>query len=264
MSTTSKEERHPWHEDVQGALAEVGRLIEDVVRREQHRNDLTGLPNERALDRKIDEALDRGNDIWCAFIEVDHFKRINSTYKYAGGNAMLKKIGQVLQFSLDTFFLGQTTAFHAHGDEFYLMGDGPVDPTKIADALDAVRKAIAAITLQVKGIAQPMRTTVTIGWAIPADMQENDATRVGFKQSLEDAVSAGKRQGRNRTLRYSKEMRAEDLLSERGTCEICEAAFTMDVDKAKLSDAPILWCPNCGATQNRPERPSGEPVQLDA
>jgi two-component system cell cycle response regulator len=264
MSTSPKEERNAWDDDVQHALTEVRRLIENVVRREQHRSDLTGLPNDRALDRKIDEALERGVDFWCAFVEVDHFKRLNKGYGLEGGDAMLVKIGQALQFSLDRYFVSPTTAFHAHGDEFYLLGDGPVDSTVVARALEAVRNSIAAITLRFDRVPQPMMATVTIGWATPADLPET--SRKLFKKALEDALSVGKRKGRDQTIRYSKEMSAETLYSDRDTCGKCEAAFTVDVDLAKLAEAPFWWCPNCGTKQKRPELepPSSKPVQLDA
>jgi diguanylate cyclase (GGDEF)-like protein len=255
MSAKSPTERHPWHQDVQDALDEVRKLIEDVVRREQLRNDLTGLPNERALDQKLEQAIESDEDLWCAFIEIDHFKRINDTYGYPAGNTMIIEVANTLRFSSDRFFGGNTIAFHAHGDEFYLVGQETDDPDSIEQGLETVRGNVAAIRVKVAGLDKPMTATVTIGWVLKSSLQDEEVSRQRVRASVEDAVAYGKRKGRNCTLKYDGVMKKGKFYSERGNCKDCEAAFTMDVERSRLRPESILYCPNCGVQQPRPERP---------
>ncbi|MFO7566497.1 MAG: GGDEF domain-containing protein [Enhygromyxa sp.] len=265
MNIKLTEERHPWHDDLQEALAQVGKVMEGVVRREQHRNDLTQLPNELALNHRLEEAFTNDKEIWCAFIEVDHFKRINEIYKYEAGNAALKRVAKALQTAAEDLFGGVSTveAYHTHGDEFYLIGDVRSEaisdqvPTQVMEGLESARTYISKISMPVGGFGAPMKFTVTIGWALKSDLPGEDATRLGFRRCIEDAVGFGKRKGRNCTVRYGPNMRKSDIFSERDTCQKCEAAFTMDVEKGKLASEPIMYCPNCGQTKPRPERPAG-------
>jgi diguanylate cyclase (GGDEF)-like protein len=271
MSTRPPEEIHPWHHDVQEALDKVREVIEDVVRREQHRNDLTNLPNERALDSKLEQAFadEHGKDIWCAFVEIDNFKRLNEVYKYEAGNAMLKKVAEQLKISAESYFggLGLVQAFHAHGDEFYMIGErsNGVTADKIHSKLDAIRNTISSVSVHVGGFDEPMTATVTIGWAFKSDLEDANASRLGFRRCVEDAVGFGKRKGRNRTVQYNADMRKSDIYSERGNCTNpkCEAAFTVDVEKNK-SENQFLWCPNCGTKQDRPKRPVGTLAEAEA
>jgi diguanylate cyclase (GGDEF)-like protein len=262
MTPMSSKESHRWEQDVQQALDKVRGLIEDVVRAEQHRNDLTGLPNERSLDRELHQEFAGGNEFWCAFVEIDHFKRLNEIYKYEACDAMLQAVGKHLQLSAQQCF-GGARAFHAHGDEFYLLG-GEAKAGTIEKGLESVRQHIAAISLPVQGFSEPMSATVTIGWAFRSDLQGTESTAKMFRRIVEDAVAFGKRKGRDQVCRYDSTMKKEDIFSERGNCPQCEAAFTMDVEKSKLEPNPTLWCPNCGATQPRPVRPEGAVAEAEA
>jgi diguanylate cyclase (GGDEF)-like protein len=264
MSAKGPFERHLWHQDVQDALDQVRKLIEDVVRREQHRNDLTGLPNERALDQRLEQAVENDEELWCAFVEIDYFKRINDTYGYPAGNAMIKKVADTLQFATEQFFSGTTIAFHAHGDEFYLIGQESRDQESIHRCLEVIRGNIEATSVKVDGFEKPMTATVTIGWVLKSSLLDEEVSRLRIRTSVEDAVAYGKRNGRNCTLRYDVAMKKGQFFSERGNCRSCEAAFTMDVEKSKLRPEPVLWCPNCGAKQERPEREAGATAEAEA
>lgn len=81
---------------------------------------LTGLPNRRVLD----DALSKDSLTNSALImfDVDHFKDINDSYGHISGDALLKKLAQMLskvsseQFGEDGYVLARTG-----GDEFALL-----------------------------------------------------------------------------------------------------------------------------------------------
>jgi diguanylate cyclase (GGDEF)-like protein len=244
------------HPDVLEALEGVKSLIEEVVRKEQHRNDLTSLPNERALDKLLDDALEDDADAWCALVEVDHFKRLNRMYSYEQADQMLKAVGAKLSSNVDLFGVG-TVAFHAHGDEFYLAasGAGPddagPDDADIEKSLDLVRRVIAQVREHVPDKPEPMHVTVTVGWMRSSDLAAGvDVTRRAIKVAAEEAVSQGKRSGRDCVVHYQPSSSGE-VHEDRDNCSQCTAAFTVDVDKSRVANDDFWYCPNCGSHNKR-------------
>ena len=65
--------RDPDDERIRAALEDLNRLIAERVQREQRRDQLTGLPNELALDECLERHIEGGRDIWAAFVEVNRF-----------------------------------------------------------------------------------------------------------------------------------------------------------------------------------------------
>ena len=157
-------------EEIRTALDKLRGLISARVRAEQRTSQRTGLPNQTALEEAIHDALESGSGpFWLAFVEVDQFKRVNDRFGTQNADVLLTKIGEVLG-TLKSCFSGQAVAFHAHGDEFYLMGDTVADTERISKSLDLVRQTVAEIrvTLQDK---RELSCTVSVGWLSTADIQ---------------------------------------------------------------------------------------------
>jgi len=239
-------------EKVKEALRQVRTLIEEIVRHEQLRDGLTSLPNEMALSMEIEEALESKRQFWCAFVEIDHFKRLNDAFGYQKADAMLKKVGEHLELAC-AYFPEGAKAFRAHGDEFYVVGplaDGETDET-ITQSLERIRGSVEGVKLRAGSATEIMNCTVSIGWTTTKALSGSDLTARGVRIVLESAVGLAKRQGRNRVVRFTEEARKSELRTVRDNCCSCRAFFTVDLttEEARIDD---LYCPNCGARIARP------------
>ncbi|MGW0773134.1 diguanylate cyclase domain-containing protein [Streptomyces sp. NPDC002835] len=110
---------------VAAGIAQTERLEE--VRRLAFTDPLTGLANRRAVDTRLDEALERhradGAVVGLVVCDVNGLKRVNDTQGHAVGDRLLERFGSVL--SLCGAMLPGTLAARLGGDEFCLVTVGP-------------------------------------------------------------------------------------------------------------------------------------------
>ncbi|RVU19643.1 sensor domain-containing diguanylate cyclase [Streptomyces antnestii] len=113
-------------------IAQTERLEE--ARRLAFTDALTGLANRRAVDMRLDEAIERhrvGGDVVSLVVcDLNGLKRVNDSLGHAVGDRLLERFGSVL--SLCGAMLPGTLAGRLGGDEFCLVTVGP-------DADDVVR-----------------------------------------------------------------------------------------------------------------------------
>lgn len=155
---------------------------------------LTGLWRRNALDEKIREEIRRSaafkTSMGFMIADIDHFKRLNDTYGHQFGDAVLKRVAQLLKDGVyETDFVGRYG-----GEEF-----GIVLPR--ADAAGVLRKAEtirARIEAEVfsQGL-EKVRLTVSIGIAhFPRDGQ-TPAEVIG---KADAALYYAKESGRNKVV----------------------------------------------------------------
>ena len=154
-------------EKLDAALDVLRREVEAVVREEQIRDQLTGLPNGFALSELLQSRIESNQEFWCAFVEVDYFKRINDQFSYEVADGLLQKIAKRLKAFED--YISGTIPIRAHGDEFYLFGPltGEGIEERIHAALDRVREEISGISVPTEH--GEMRCTVSVGWLTSRD-----------------------------------------------------------------------------------------------
>jgi len=123
-----------------GSLATVlARLVltfrahSEMLRTSRHeaRNDaLTGMPNRRALQLDLDEALadsERGIPAVLVLFDLDGFKHYNDSFGHQAGDALLVRLGGALERDL----AGRGSAYRMGGDEFCALlrpGLKPIGP----------------------------------------------------------------------------------------------------------------------------------------
>ncbi|MER5718648.1 GGDEF domain-containing protein [Streptomyces sp. NPDC002132] len=122
---------------VAAGIAQTERLEE--ARRLAFTDALTGLANRRAVDVRLEEAVERhragGDVISLAVCDLNGLKRVNDTLGHAAGDRLLERFGSVL--SLCGAMLPGAIAARLGGDEFCLLAVGPSadDVVKVAGEL---------------------------------------------------------------------------------------------------------------------------------
>ncbi|MFJ3285821.1 diguanylate cyclase domain-containing protein [Streptomyces sp. NPDC086669] len=122
---------------VAAGLAQTERLEE--ARRLAFTDSLTGLANRRAVDVRLEEAVERhrvdGVVVSLVVCDLNGLKRVNDTQGHAVGDRLLERFGSVL--SLCGAMLPGALAARLGGDEFCLLvvGSPADDVVKAADEL---------------------------------------------------------------------------------------------------------------------------------
>lgn len=115
---------------VAAGLAQTERLEE--ARRLAFTDALTGLANRRAVDVRLDEAIElhrqEGAAVSLVVCDLNGLKNVNDTRGHAVGDRLLERFGSVL--SLCGAMLPGTLAARLGGDEFCLLAVGPMRPTR--------------------------------------------------------------------------------------------------------------------------------------
>jgi diguanylate cyclase (GGDEF)-like protein len=105
----------------QAAVAISNASLHQMISRQAYSDTLTGLPNRRALDERLEEevmAARRGNYSFAVIMmDLDGFKDVNDTYGHAAGDDVLRVVFNLMSRGV------RTTDFLARygGDELTLI-----------------------------------------------------------------------------------------------------------------------------------------------
>ncbi|MEU6813239.1 GGDEF domain-containing protein [Streptomyces sp. NPDC046860] len=126
---------------VAAGLAQTERLEE--ARRLAFTDALTGLANRRAVDVRLEEAVERhradGSVVSLVVCDLNGLKRVNDTHGHAVGDRLLERFGSVL--SLCGAMLPGALAARLGGDEFCLLALGPPAEDVVVAAGELCRRA---------------------------------------------------------------------------------------------------------------------------
>jgi diguanylate cyclase (GGDEF)-like protein len=157
-----------------------------MLERQALTDPLTGLPNRRAFDRDLADALDAGRRTGAErallIIDVDHFKTINDTWGHATGDTVLVQVAAALREAAAE----RATAARLGGDEFAVVVEGDVAGAQHIAAV--VRATVAGITELPDGLP-----TLSIGLASTrSGATEPEALLAAADRALYDAKVRGR------------------------------------------------------------------------
>ncbi|WP_214723212.1 EAL domain-containing protein [Bacillus sp. ISL-47] len=121
-----------------GFVADIteSKRLEEKMRHMAFHDYLTGLPNRRSFDEKLNSLLETGTQAKFAvmFFEMERLKHINDTLGNAVGDELLKQVSQRIVKSLK----GSQMAARINGDEFAIIMEGfhsIEEPTRLAQEI---------------------------------------------------------------------------------------------------------------------------------
>lgn len=157
---------------------------------------LTGLPNRRYLQERLEEELARssrhGHTLSIMMLDIDGFKPYNDTFGHPAGDRLLKAISDAIMRSIRTTDI----AARIGGDEFLvLLPETEASlATHIAERMRAevIRTGTEHACVQPQGGAAP---TISIGIA---SYPQNGRTSEKIIEQVDQALYQAKMKGRNR------------------------------------------------------------------
>ncbi len=176
-------------EDTNHQLQQQNWMLQKLALTDQ----LTGLPNRRAMDRLVKAELRRRarypSPLALGVIDVDHFKQVNARYLLPGGDQVLIGLAKTLIGSLRTV----DTVGRIGGEEFLLVA-----PETNCDGATALGERIRLAVENSHYLYQdvPITITVSLGFAVaePHVLVDFEA----IKHVAAGALADAKLQGRNR------------------------------------------------------------------
>jgi diguanylate cyclase (GGDEF)-like protein len=161
---------------------------EAETRQQARTDDLTNLPNRRALDEEIRHALAgaqrSGRPFAVVMVDVDRFKFINDTHGHGVGDTTLTAFSARLAGALRA----RDRAYRYGGEEFCLL----LAETDTAGARALAERAREQVTLPFEGAMRSL--TASFGVAV---WQSGDTLDTLFRRA-DRALYAAKGGGRNR------------------------------------------------------------------
>lgn len=164
------------------------KLAEEQVRHLAHHDALTGLPNRRLLEDRIEQAIVRARRshllVAVLFIDLDRFKQVNHTYGHHLGDSLLQSVA----FRLRGLLREGDTVSRVGGDEFILVLP---EMHNRDDASDTAAKILHSLDRPYDFESVTLHVTPSIGIALyPKDglevetlMQHADAAMYRAKQA---------------------------------------------------------------------------------
>lgn len=154
---------------------------------------LTGLPNRRAFQQRLSEALAAGrrggHAVSVALIDVDLFKQYNDRFGHPAGDDALQAVADAMNgFTRDSDFLAR------YGGEEFVLIMPEADGEAAAIACERLRTAVEAIS----GLKRAMSVSIGAATGLPGDPAGAPPTGEALIAAADDALYRAKHDGRNR------------------------------------------------------------------
>lgn len=178
-------------------VGQLGQVQEELMRQANH-DALTGLGNRRAFNESLSREFARNRRYGTIFslvlFDIDDFKVVNDTHGHCAGDEALRQMSRRV-----TACLRETdAAFRVGGEEFALILPETGADQALALA-ERARRAVAAPTLRLSGVAGGLTLTISLGLAAC------DTAIPGRKElykAADQALYRAKATGKNRSVTW--------------------------------------------------------------
>lgn len=168
----------------------------DLLSQLSHLDGLTGIPNRRAFDERLDRewrrAVRAGEHLAAAMVDIDHFKEYNDAHGHLAGDDCLRRVAEALAAGLER--AGDFIARYG-GEEFICLLNG-VDDQGTAVMAERLRADIESLRLPHGASPVSPWVTVSVGAACQRPTQETAPSEV--VAAADRQLFTAKRLGRNR------------------------------------------------------------------
>lgn len=182
------------------AIRRAQKQAENHIYRLAYHDELTGLPKRNLFCEKVGEVLSERSDSGAAaalyFIDLDRLMRINNTYGYAMGDALIRQVAHRLQDCV-----GETGILaRIGGDKFAVFKGSIADSQEMQTFADHV---MASFTVPFAIDNLEFDVTLSMGICVYPDDGEDVSTLL---VNAESAMALAKKLWRNNYKYYVREM----------------------------------------------------------
>lgn len=160
-----------------------------LMRRHAMEDPLTGLGNRRSAERRLAELDPTSAPLALAVVDVDRFKLVNDTHSHLHGDAVLRRLADLLRLHCRT----GDEVYRWAGDEFLVVLPGAGEAQAVI-AMERLRSAVVQCAWDELEVQDDVTVSIGIATSHP------DAPRT-WRQLFDDAdlhLFAAKRSGRDR------------------------------------------------------------------
>jgi diguanylate cyclase (GGDEF)-like protein len=209
--------RHLWTAAELNALQAVASMLVQLQARKDaeertdyiaHHDDLTGLPNRRALLHELEDRLAAHRETAILFFDLDRFKVMNDFLGHPSGDRVLITIGDRIRTSIRS----NDFAARLGGDEFVILVD---EASSEMEVLSSAYRILEVVGRPINFAGQQVSHTASIGIVLSTPGSENGMELLGW---ADVALYAAKRQGRNCAVVFDEVLR--EAVSERSRTEL--------------------------------------------
>jgi len=180
-------------EDLKNSLA----ASEARYRKLAHADDLTGLPNRRAFNLRLEkawtEAFFSGEQVALVILDADLFKQYNDVAGHPGGDACLRSIAQVIASTVERV---QGFGARIGGEEFAVILSGTSEQ-RACEVAEQIRLSVAALALPHPANSFGIQT-VSLGVAVRVPFGEQASSEL--VKLADQALYSAKLSGRNQVV----------------------------------------------------------------
>lgn len=171
-------------------------LLEEQIAHNRHlalHDELTGLPNRRLFQNRLENALRRAarkrQEVGLLLIDLDDFKLVNDVEGHHVGDELLKQVSSLFL----TRIRASDTVARTGGDEFSLILEGPVTRRQAEEVARALKELLAGHFV-VEG--RQVQVGASVGLAMyPADAKDAETLRVASDVAMYADKVEGKERG---------------------------------------------------------------------